>query len=497
MTNKTDKETPVEWRERVLNSKSKSFCGAKWYNATIWLGNGATVSCHLPPPHKINRKEIQDNPSALHNTTYKKLIRKQMQEGIRPKECDYCWKIEDLDDNLVSDRYYKSKLYTEEELESAHKLDWKQDVTPRTLEIAFDSNCNFGCSYCNAGYSTTWAHDIKKNGPYQNLISDGWAAFAQDGDWAQPYGVKNEGNPYTEAFWKWWESDLQYNLKQLRVTGGEATVSHDFWKLIDWFEKNPDCPVDFAINSNLGIQKKKNLDRLVNLSKKLKSFKLFTSNESFGTHAEYIRDGLKWDEWLNNYKYCIENGEFKLMHCMLTLNALSLFSLDKFHETIFDIREEYKWQYHTYIDMSYNLLRFPSFQSIVTLPKDIREERAEHYTQWLQKNRERMHDHEIDGMERTIAYIVGAEEGHNVRDFSDLETRQRDFVSFYRQYDKRRNKNFEETFSDYPNLVNWYKGYDTTQNINPLDDPVDGDATKWGKDAYQETITNAWDEGLL
>ena len=42
----------------------------------------------------------------------------------------------------------------------------------KTLEIAFDANCNFACSYCNASFSTQWQNDIKKNGAYQNLVSD-------------------------------------------------------------------------------------------------------------------------------------------------------------------------------------------------------------------------------------------------------------------------------------------------------------------------------------
>jgi len=36
--------------------------------------------------------------------------------------------------------------------------------------------------------------------------------------------------------------------------------------------------------------------------------------------------------------------------------------------------------------MSFNILRFPSFQSIVTLPEDVRLERADHIEKWLEKN---------------------------------------------------------------------------------------------------------------
>ena len=229
-------ETYQEYRDRAINSISKSFCGAKWFNATIWLGNGSTASCHHPPAHKIPLEEVAKNHKAIHNTQYKKLIRKQMLEGERPKECEYCWKIEDLGSDKVSDRVFKSVIYTDEELEQCKALyGWEKDVDLKTLEIAFDPNCNFACSYCNASFSTTWQSDIKKSGPYQNLVSDGASAFQHDGIHAMPYGKKNEGNPYVEAFWKWWEGELQHTLRELRVTGGEPTMSNDFWKLMKWW----------------------------------------------------------------------------------------------------------------------------------------------------------------------------------------------------------------------------------------------------------------------
>ena len=123
-----------EWVDRVLNSKSKSFCGAKWYNATIWLGSGSTASCHHPPSHRIDKNELKNNPSALHNTKYKKIIRRYMQEGIKPKECEYCWKIEDLGNEYVSDRCFKSQLNTKKELDTAFNLQWENEL----LDVAFD-----------------------------------------------------------------------------------------------------------------------------------------------------------------------------------------------------------------------------------------------------------------------------------------------------------------------------------------------------------------------
>ena len=144
---KNREESLAEYRTRVLDSKSKSFCGAKWYNATTWLGSGTTASCHHPPAHKIPLEEIADNPSAIHNTKHKKAMRKMMQDGERPLECEYCWKIEDIGRDNISDRVFKSVIYTEEELERIYSADWKDDTGLRTFEIAFDRTCNLSCSY--------------------------------------------------------------------------------------------------------------------------------------------------------------------------------------------------------------------------------------------------------------------------------------------------------------------------------------------------------------
>jgi hypothetical protein len=89
-----------------------------------------------------------------------------MINGERPPGCEYCWKIEDMGSDAVSDRVYKSKIYPIEALDEAF-VTAPADVNLRTLEIAFDRTCQFACSYCNPAFSTTWVNDIRRNGPYQ------------------------------------------------------------------------------------------------------------------------------------------------------------------------------------------------------------------------------------------------------------------------------------------------------------------------------------------
>jgi hypothetical protein len=135
-------ESFLEFRARMMDPISSSFCAAKWYNATIWFGSGKTSSCHHPEPLKIPLEEVAANPTAIHNTKHKKEMRKMMLQGLRPAECDYCWRVEDMDRNNVSDRVFQTLLYKEEEVSDLATLSPDADVDLRTLEVSFDRNCN-------------------------------------------------------------------------------------------------------------------------------------------------------------------------------------------------------------------------------------------------------------------------------------------------------------------------------------------------------------------
>lgn len=441
-------ESDLEYKRRVIDIKSESFCAAKWYNATIWLGSGQTTSCHHPLPHAIDVEDLKTNPKALHNTTKKKMEREQMQKGERPAGCEYCWKIEDMSTDAVSDRVYKTVIYNDEDLNYAFRTPASKDIDLQTLEIAFDRTCQFACSYCNPAFSSTWVNDIRKNGPYGGLISDGRNHFTHPHDSSQLYKF-GETNPYVEAFHRWWESDLHRTLKELRITGGEPLMSAETWKLIDWFKTNKGkSQTRLAINSNLGTDV--DIDRLLAAVDGV-TVDLYTSNESMSLQAEYIRDGLVFDDWANNVERLLDSGKFRGLHVMSTINALCLDSLDSFLEMVMNWKREYG---KDSINFSLNILRFPSFQSLTVLPEDIRLAYYHklHAFADTYRHTNEMHEFEWNQLTRLLNYISEVSEAH--KEAMSQSILQRDFKNFYTQYDQRRGKNFAETF---PELADWYK----------------------------------------
>jgi hypothetical protein len=437
----------LEFRQQVLDKISPSFCGAKWYNATIWLGSGMTTSCHHPPAHKIGDDFIT-NPRAIHNTAQKKEDRRMMQQGERPPGCEYCWKIEDMGREAVSDRVYKSKIYEIHDLHQAAGTPPDQDINLRTLEISFDRTCQFACSYCNPAFSSTWVKDIRNNGPYLNLVSDGRNHFTHEHAGSQLFRF-GESNPYVDAFFSWWETDLHRTLDELRITGGEPLMSGYTWQLIDWFRDNPGrSRTRLAINSNLGMD----FDVIQRLLDSCEGIELdiYTSMESIGPQAEYIRDGLDYTEWTMNMARIMGDGRVRALHVMCTVNALCLESLPEFLQYLMLWKQQYGANFPNF---TLNILRFPSFQSPLVLPDEIRMRHKDRLVQWLDRWESNigLHPHERHHMQRLIDYLDVVKTPHS--EAFDLPQLRNDFREFYQQYDQRRGKNFRATF---PKLAHWY-----------------------------------------
>jgi radical SAM superfamily enzyme YgiQ (UPF0313 family) len=176
-----------------LNAVSPSFCAMKWLHQTLYLHTGDNHSCYHPRPHHIGLDEIAENPSALHNTKWKKEQRKQMLEGKRPQECYYCWNIENLEGNHYSDRmFHSSSDFAAPLIETLGKMPWDANINPKYLEVSFGNGCNYRCGYCSPQASTLWMDEIKKHGNHDLTYNQYGIDFLENGTYYGP----NDENPY-------------------------------------------------------------------------------------------------------------------------------------------------------------------------------------------------------------------------------------------------------------------------------------------------------------
>jgi hypothetical protein len=239
------------------------------------------------------------------------------------------------------------------------------------------------------------------------------------------------------------QSCCQFDQK---ITGGEPFMSGHTWKLIDWFKTNQGrSQTRLAINSNLGAEI--DIDRLINSVQGM-AVEIYTSQEATGSAAEYIRDGLDYAAWQANVIRLLDAGI--TVHCMCTINALCLETLPDHLNYLVDLKKKYSKEK---INFTLNILRFPSFQSALVLPDNLRTQFREQLVKFLvqHKGYSYLHEHEINHAQRLIDYLDVVKTPHS--EAFELPKLLNDFREFYTQYDQRRNKNFLLAF---PALTQWY-----------------------------------------
>jgi hypothetical protein len=136
---------------------------------------------------------------------------------------------------------------------------------------------------------------------------------------------------------------------------------------------------------------------------------------------------------------------------MCTINALCLESLTEFLDWMMDLKREFGKNYPTF---TLNILRFPSFQSPLVLPDELRMDYADKLDTWLENNADKnllLHEMEINQVQRLIDYLDVVKTPHS--DTFDMPALHNDFKKFYAQYDQRRGKNIVDTFE---HIGAWY-----------------------------------------
>lgn len=387
-----------------------SMCTAKWTNSTIHLGIGKTHSCHHPHPHTIPLHEIENNPSAIHNTHHKKQVRKQMLEGVCPSECNYCWNAES--NGTTGDRVLMSKKDGLLELLKIKNTAWDQDYDPTYLEVSFSNVCNFACAYCGPEYSSKWHSEIKQKS-YPNNYNGIHLQQILDKD----------HNPYIEAFWNYLPT-IYSKLRVLRITGGEPLMSRHTEKLINYIIENPNKKLTLIINSNLGITDKlfkKHINFLIDAKQSVKKIEIATSGESYGAKAEYVRDGLDYNKWRTNCDIVAQELNLSIM------SAYNIFSVTTFETFLRDVKDIKN------VKLSVSAVRDPSFMSAAVMPPSWKHnliEQQEYIAKHFPK----------ETQERFNQVVAHASQPIDKVD---------ELVAFVKEYDKRRDKSFKETFPEY------------------------------------------------
>jgi hypothetical protein len=461
MQNKGD-ETVTDFKSKFLGDAEfmkanlgPALCLAKWKQVSLHLPTGLNNSCYHPPLHAIDATVLKDNPSALHNTAYKKEQRKIMLKQERPGECSYCWTMED--NNKLSDRHYRSgEPWAAKDFDTVVNSTGDEDVVPSYVEVNFNNVCNLACSYCSPQFSSTWMQEVESSGGYPTSVVHNSPDHFRGRNRPIP---NRDYNPYVEAFWDWWPT-LYPELQHFRMTGGEPILDKNTYRVFDYVLANPKPDLHLNVTSNFSVdekswQKYKGYVKELCEGERIEHFMQFVSLDSWMEQAEYVRHGLDfallWDR-VNQFLTDIPGRNS--ITFIVTMNNLSVTGLGKLFSGILGLRKIYSKTYQR-IWFDTPVLRTPTWQSIQLLPESYTEQ-LETVWAFMLKNIETeetrfqgFKDYEIARLDRDIAWM---RDGQKL-DPAYITQNKADFYRFFAEADRRHGTDFLTVF---PEMSAWW-----------------------------------------
>ena len=456
MNNKGD-EVTTDFKSKFLGDAEQmkehlgpAMCLAKWKQVSLHLTTGLNNSCYHPPLHQIPAELLADNPSALHNTPYKKEQRRIMLMQERPAECSYCWTMED--NGKLSDRHYRSgESWAAKDFTAIMNSTGEEDVIPSYVEVNFNHACNLACSYCSPQFSSTWQQEMDQHGAYPTSNRHNDPSYFTGRN--RPIPVR-EHNPYVDAFWAWWPT-LYPELEHFRMTGGEPLLDKNTYRVFDYVLANPKPNLHLNVTSNFSVderswQKYKDYVKKLCEREKIEHFMQYVSLDAWSTQAEYIRHGLDFPLlWDRVNQFLTEIPGRNSITFIVTMNNLSVTTLDALFAGILGLRHIYSTTYQR-VWFDTPVLRTPTWQSLQILPESYAD-RLEHVWAWMLKQQETeatrfkgFKDYEIARLDRDIAWMRDGQRLDSIY----VNQQRADFYRFFAEHDRRHGTDFLKTFPE-------------------------------------------------
>jgi organic radical activating enzyme len=273
---------------------------------------------------------------------------------------------------------------------------------------------------------------------------------------------REEGNPYIEAFWKWFP-EVYPHLHTLRFTGGEPLLSSNVFKVIDYVKENPRPDLQFDINSNMMVPMR-NLEKFCLTVKdlldnnKIKGVKIYTSVDTWGPQAEWIRNGLKLEKYADNIDYLMNTVPNPRFGFMITFCLLAIPQFDKLLDKILELRRKYNDKQEGQLHYEQRV----NFDTPYTIePPHLTARIADDWmVEKLQSHLKYMHtlvdDDDVNKFSTTeyLKFKRVVEWVETSRyEGEELALNRRDFAKFVDEHDRRRGTNWHAAF---PELLDFY-----------------------------------------
>jgi hypothetical protein len=260
------------------------------------------------------------------NSEHMKSVRRRMMAGETLPECEVC------NDRLLNTSVYRSyfnSLFDHKYLQAMQETDDTGHTTmkPVSWDYRFSNLCNFKCRMCGDMLSSAWESEQRQH----NMID--WAN--PKNTWMRPEIKKEienfQSNQIEEEFSNAVE---EHRVEEVYWVGGEPLMYEQHWRYMTRIIELGDGPHVYArYNTNLSRVDFQGRNLYRDVLAHLRDWQICASIDGTGEIGEYIRTGLNYERWLENFKQGLAIARHsRQMRLDFTLTLPGMFEVEKINQ---------------------------------------------------------------------------------------------------------------------------------------------------------------------
>ena len=322
--------------------KSPNLCLAPWVHTYLSPITERRMCCASREPAQNFQQYIDTDPGTGKyipitldehwNSDHMRSVRRRMMDGETLPECEVC------NDKLLNTSVYRSyfnQMFGHKYYEAIASTDETGYTTmkPVSWDYRFSNLCNFKCRMCGDMLSSAWETEQRTH----NMID----YTNPKNNWMIPEVKKQiEQFQNTQVEQEFAEAVEQHRVEEVYWVGGEPLMYEQHWRYMQRIVELGDGPRVYArYNTNLSRINYRGIDLYKDILAHLRDWQICASLDGTGKIGEYIRTGLGYDEWLENFSRGVEvSSNARQMRIDFTLTLPGMFEVGRMQELAKNLR---------------------------------------------------------------------------------------------------------------------------------------------------------------